>query len=62
MPSSSRIGVVGVQQRGADALALQVRADGEDGQVVVRDTGQVVGIQFLIKGHEPLGPLTGDLG
>ena len=37
-------GVVGVQQRGAGALTLPVRADGEDGQVVVFDAGQVVGV------------------
>ena len=54
MPWSVEDGVVGAQQRGAGALALPVRADGEDGQVVVRDAGRVVAVQFLVEGHEPV--------
>ena len=43
---------MGVQQRGADALALAVRADREDGQVVMVGTGRVVAVQLLIEGQE----------
>ena len=35
-------GVVGLEQGGADALALLVRADGEDGQMVMQSAGEVV--------------------
>jgi hypothetical protein len=31
--------VVGLQQGGADALALLIRADGEDGQMMMEDAG-----------------------
>lgn len=44
------------------ALALPVGADGEDGQVVVLGTGQVVGVQFGVEDGEPLRPRAGDLG
>ena len=47
--------MAGVQQRGAGALALPVRADREDGQVLVEDAGRVVAVQLLIEGQEPSG-------
>lgn len=37
-----KVGVAGVQQRGAGALALAVRADRQDGQVVMEDSRRVV--------------------
>jgi hypothetical protein len=55
-------GVAGVQQRGADTLALPVRADGKDGQVVVLGTGQMAGMEFPVEGDEPPGPPAGDPG
>jgi hypothetical protein len=54
--------VMGVEQGGAGALALPVGAHGEDGQVVVRQAGQVVGVQLRVEDGEPLRPPAGDLG
>ena len=55
-------GVVSLQQGGADALALGIRLDGEDGQMVVQDAGRVVTVEFRIEGQEPLQERAGDLG
>ena len=51
--------VVGAQQRAADALALPVRPDGEDGQVVVGGAGRVVPVERCVEGQEPAGPGAG---
>src|ERR1017187_6472504 len=54
--------VVSAQQRGAQTVALPVRADGQQGQVVVGGPGGGAAVQFLVKGPEPAGPGTGDGG
>src|SRR6266568_9323206 len=54
--------VVGVQQRGASALALGVGVDGEDGQVVVGEAGGVTAVEGGVEGAEPVGPAAGGGG
>jgi hypothetical protein len=49
-----KCGVAGVQQCGACALPLPVRADSQDGQVVVEDSGRVVPVELLVEGQEPV--------
>jgi hypothetical protein len=53
-------GVMSVQQRGADALALPFRPDREDGQVVMESTGRVVAVQCLIESQEIAEVRAGD--
>ena len=52
-------GVMSGQQRGADALVLPVRADG---QVLMEGTGRVVPVQLLIEGQEVAQVRAGESG
>src|ERR1039458_8870999 len=61
-PAAVQGRVVSAQQRGAQSVALPVRADGQQGQVVVGGPGGVAAVPFLVKGPEPAGPGTGDGG
>ena len=54
MPWSSRSAWRESQQCGAGALSLPVRADCEDGQVVVEDPGRMVPVELLVEGQEPV--------
>jgi hypothetical protein len=48
--------VAGGQQRGAGALALSARADGQDREVLVGDVCRVMVFQRLVEDGEPAGP------
>jgi hypothetical protein len=48
--------VAACQQRGAGALALAARADGQDRQVLVGHVGRVMVFQHLVEDGEPAGP------